>query len=279
MKIRKFSIKKIITIILVVFIFAGCIALLAVIGKNTDKKISSNSFSWGSIDSEGKFVESKASICTYEMFECQGLKVNSKFDAVSTYSIYFYDSDGKYLQCERNIDGKFDGDVPELAKYARISIDSPDGKDIKRLKINNLANKFKITVSRVQEYKYEGMENLYDDSRSTYGLTFVSDVVGDNLEYKDGEFMKVSEKIKVDKSYDTFDIYVKRNVNSDIYVVSFVCSSDKNIILTGASVNMNDVTPSKWYKLTVKVPDYEGDMYLATRMPKDTKCYIYGYND
>ena len=85
--------------------------------------------------------------------------------------------------------------------------------------------------------------------------------------------MKIADKKFVAVSYD---LYVKRPSQSDIWTVSFICSSEDNVILTGDSVDMTYVQPGEWVKMSVDVPDNDLDMFLTIRMPLNAECYIFG---
>ena len=73
--------RSIISGILLVASIVGILALAgSFFGKDT-KTISPTVFSVGGINEQGKHVDTKTSIYTKEMFECQGLSIEPDFEA------------------------------------------------------------------------------------------------------------------------------------------------------------------------------------------------------
>ena len=164
--------KSIISGILLVAIIAGVLALAgSLLGKET-KTISSTEFSVGGINAQGNYVESKTSIYTKDMFECQGLTIEPDFEATGTYKVFYYDSNKNFIGATNDLnaeDGVYTkGDKFVVAQYARIMItpDVPtddDGKEVEDFKIRfyevtSYANEYKITVSKKQDFK---LPNLF----------------------------------------------------------------------------------------------------------------------
>ena len=163
--------KSIISGILLVAIIAGVLALAgSLLGKET-KTISSTEFSVGGINAQGNYVESKTSIYTKDMFECQGLSIEPDFEATGTYQVFYYDSNKNFIGATDELnaeDGVYSlSNSPMYAKavYARIMItpDVPvdeDGDVVEDFKIRfyevaSYAGDYKITVNKDQKYKAE----------------------------------------------------------------------------------------------------------------------------
>ena len=163
--------KSIISGILLVAIIAGVLALAgSFLGKDT-KTISSTEFSVGGINTQGNYVESKTSIYTKDMFECQGLSIEPDFEATGTYQVFYYDSQKNFIDSTikyNSDEGVYKkGNTFGEAKYARIMItpDVPtddDGKEVEDFKIRfyevvGYANDYNITVDKKQNF------SLYSD--------------------------------------------------------------------------------------------------------------------
>lgn len=157
--------KSIISGILLVAIIAGVLALAgSLLGKET-KTISSTEFSVGGINAQGNYVESKTSIYTKDMFECQGLSIEPDFEATGTYKVFYYDSNKNFIGATDELnaeDGVYTrGDDFVNAQYARIMItpDVPvdeDGNEVEDFKIRfyevtSYASDYTITVNKEQK--------------------------------------------------------------------------------------------------------------------------------
>jgi hypothetical protein len=162
---RKINWKKIISIVLVGVLLVGAVAGLgSVFGKDT-KTISPTVFSVGGINDEGKHVDTKTSIYTKEMFECQGLSIEPDFEATGTYKVFYYDSHKNFMKATDAMsasNGAYTmGESVFGASYARVMItpDVPldeDGEAVEDYKIRfyevvGIANEYKITVDKKQD--------------------------------------------------------------------------------------------------------------------------------
>ena len=81
---RKFKWKNIISFVLVGVLLVGAVAGLGSVFNKDTKTISSTAFAVGGINEKGNYVESKTSIYTKDMFECQGLSIEPDFEATGT---------------------------------------------------------------------------------------------------------------------------------------------------------------------------------------------------
>ena len=122
--IKKRKIKSIVSAILAITIILGCAAGAVAIFGNKTKSISPT-FSAGSLDLAGQYVESTETLYTKELVDCLGLTVTPDFEYEGTYQIFWYNHDGIYLGCEEETSDTFNGTVPSIARYCRIVL-SPD---------------------------------------------------------------------------------------------------------------------------------------------------------
>ncbi|MGN1052233.1 MAG: hypothetical protein ACI4SH_02445 [Candidatus Scatosoma sp.] len=160
--------KIIITILLVVLclgIVGGGIAGIVKLtdsGKLDTKTISSTKFSVGGLDSNGKYMNTNASIYTKEAFECQGLEVSLDFDNEIEYQIYFYDQNNDFVHTTGKLSGAFVKDsVPFFAKYARIVVTPKNDEVVSTLEVAKYAGQLTVKVNREQGFK-NYTENLLD---------------------------------------------------------------------------------------------------------------------
>lgn len=152
--------KTIITILLVVLclgIVGGGIAGIVKLtdtGKLDTKTIASTKFSVGGLDSNGKYMNTNASIYTKEAFECQGLEVSLDFDNEIEYQIYFYDQNNDFVHTTGKLSGAFVKDsVPFFAKYARIVVTPKNDEVVSNLEVLKYAGQLTVKVNREQGYK------------------------------------------------------------------------------------------------------------------------------
>lgn len=177
--------KNVLIIALVVVLGVGAVAGIASIAKNETKTISSTVFKRGAIDLNGNYVESKTSIYTKDLIECQGLEIVPDFEATGNYQVFFYDVNKLFIGSTEIIDAHNGGvytkgeDFP-YAKYCRVVITPENEKDdygntiedweIKFYEVAGIANKFDITVNKKQ--KNIGEENLFDLCNVEIGCTY-----------------------------------------------------------------------------------------------------------
>ena len=282
---RKSKLKSILCGVLVVATLIGACAGIAAFAKKDTKTISSSLFSRGDLDENGIYVESDKSIYTKEAFGCIGLRVEPDFESKVSYDVYYYDYDERLIEARKGLSSVYDEDYP-LAQYARIVIHPEIPSDVseKDFKINfyevyGYANDLNITVDKKQDYLYDNCENLYIETLAIQDKTFDSSVHTGYVELEDSEYAKVSNEIAITGEYNTYDVYIRRSETSDIFLVSVIAASSDDKILVREAFDLKDLNAGEWCKMTIEVPEYEGDMYLIARMPKDAECYIFGYND
>lgn len=288
----KWNWKSILSIIVVIALLMGTLALvIGLTSGNNRTKIKSGAFSRGSLDSNGKYVDTKQSIYTKEAFGALGLRVEPDFEFVGTYDVFYYDYNDKFLESKTQLTGIYDEDYP-LAMMARIVIHPaiPSDENSKEFKIGWLevgsyVNQFDITVNSIQNWKYS-TENLYIDENALYDHNFnmgpnkndVQNDVGDNyMDLTEWSGVKVSEKIDLVDGCTRYDVFYRVNQRLDTHTFSIVASAD-GIILESIVKNILDVEAGKWMKVTLVLPDDSTADHLRLRMPNCTDCYVFGYN-
>ena len=167
MKLRRKT-KSIISGILLVAIIAGVLALAGSLLGSETKTISSTKFSVGGINEQGNYVDSKTSIYTKNMFECQGLSIEPDFEATGTYKVFYYDENKNFVGATDELkaeDGAYTkGNNYTIGKYARVMItpDVPVDEDgnaeedfkIRFYEVVRYADDYTITVDKKQNIKY-----------------------------------------------------------------------------------------------------------------------------
>lgn len=275
--------RSIIAAVLVIGAIIAACAGLAVMSKDDTQKIRASAFSRGDLDDKGIYVESDKSIYTKEAFGCIGLRVEPDFESKVTYDVYYYDYDERLIEARKGLSSVYDEDYP-LAQYARIVIHPVIPSDVseKDFKINfyevyGYANDLTITVDKKQNYLYENSVNLYIEENVQADTTFSTSESETTVELKEGVGVKTTEKIAVTGEYEYYDIFIRRTVQSDIFLVGVVADTTDKILVREA-YDLAGLAAGEWCKITIEVPEYEGDMYLISRMPSDADCYIFGYN-
>ena len=157
--------------------------------QNEDLKTIYPLFSIGTLNGNGEYVEADDTLYTKTAFECQGLKITLDFDNTIDYQIFYYDSEGEFLNSSGLITGnsnKF-ASVPDMATHARLTI-IPDwdkmGGDyefsknqvIKYTDIVKYTSQIKVEVNKTQ-YELVTLENSLDSLKTlkffyTSGMTW-----------------------------------------------------------------------------------------------------------
>ena len=125
--IKRLPWKDILVIVLVVALAAGALLGVGTALTNKTKKVSPLVFERGALDANGLHVESKTSIYTKDLIECQGLEIEPDFEVSGTYQVFYYDTNKQFLGASALMDSQTDGvynkgrEYP-LAKYCRIVI-------------------------------------------------------------------------------------------------------------------------------------------------------------
>ena len=149
---------------LIVGILGGLVALFG--EEKTTKKISP-SFSIGGLTSQGKYLETKESIYTKELFECRGLTITPDFESQVSYQVFFYNAEGEFIRATSKQTGEFNS-VPLLATHARLVVTPNDDTEIKFYEVNKYAKQLKIEVDLVQKVNFD---EIFDDVGNSNGST------------------------------------------------------------------------------------------------------------
>lgn len=156
-KLGKRSIKSILLTILSIMLCVGLVfGIGAAVIKNeeeTKKTISSYSFDYGNLSSDGIFVEDKAAIYTKEAISCKGLEVELKFENNIEYNIFFYQEDGSFLSATGFSRKSYTEDIPEGARTCRIVIRPIDDDSIAFYEIQTYAKQLTIKVDKNQRFE------------------------------------------------------------------------------------------------------------------------------
>ena len=161
---RKFKWKNILSFVLVGVLLVASVAGLGAVFNRDTKTISSTAFAVGGINEKGNYVESKTSIYTKDMFECQGLSIEPDFEATGTYKVFYYNANKNFIGATDELkaeDGVYTkGDTFAVARYARIMItpDIPTDEDgveeaefkIRFYEVTGYASDYKISVDKKQ---------------------------------------------------------------------------------------------------------------------------------
>lgn len=283
MKRRRINFKSILGIILIVILAFAVIGGIGSCTKDETDNVSMFTFERGDLDKNGEHVESKRAVYTKKAFECLGLKCTPDFDGHITYDVYYYDVNGAFIDSVTGITGTYNYDHP-FATHARVVIypdipedETEDDYEIPFYKVYSVANKLDITVSEKQTSKYNKTGNLVDSTKYT-SATFVSEQVGDKLEFVTPSLQKVTGKIT--SQYSKYDIYVKHSgIIPPDYTVSILVSDADDTIIAKDSVDLTNVEASEWVKMTIEVPrDHIGSSYLYVRIHAESDCFVFGYN-
>ena len=172
---RRIPWTDILIVILVGTMLIGGIAGITASVKNDQTTVSSTEFKRGALDANGLYVESKTSIYTKDLIECQGLEIEPDFEVSGTYQVFYYDVNKSFLVASELMDAQTDGvymkgnEYP-LAKYCRIVISpaAPVDEDgyvdedwkIKFYEVTSIANKYTIKVDKKQKMDLSGYDML-----------------------------------------------------------------------------------------------------------------------
>lgn len=156
--------KSIVCGILVVAVIIGACAVISVIAKKETKNISDFAFERGGLNDEGVFdPEIENAIFTENMFECMGLVIETDVKFTDSFEVFFYNYDGVFLSKTDSYTKTTRFDVPELAKYARVMINTEE--EVKWYEVNSLARKIDIKVNKEQEFALYNHFAIMEDQK------------------------------------------------------------------------------------------------------------------
>ena len=270
---RKLNLKSILSATLVCALLVGSVfGLTSVLGKK-EKTISPFAFSQGAVNEKGIYEESKTSIYTKELIECQGLTITPDFEASGTYQVFYYDENKNFIGATDDLnaeDGAYTkGNTFEIAKYARIMI-TPDvptdenGKKVEDFKIrfyevNGYAKDYTITVNKKQNFNFNNLFKLDTTMvNKAWGLNedYTLKVDDSNSDLATCEFIDVSK-------YDVVKMYVPLANASGPYMHIFVTEDHSYV---EHKVNYTGYTSCGNYAMyEFAVP--EGAQFFVTSLP------------
>ena len=190
----KISWKGILAAALSVLVVTGAIVgIVKLTGKDT-RSIGGGVFSVGGIDAAtGKATTSTVSIYTKDKIACQGLVIEPEFDSTSTYQVFFYNEDDKFVGSTAVRDDKFlTSELPACAQFARFVIYpstlGEDGKPIENFKVSffdvrEIANDLTITVNKEQPTPNAVASALKLDYSASLVYPPVSDILIEGAAY------------------------------------------------------------------------------------------------
>ena len=164
-KLKK-SWKSLVSVTLAGVALFGAIFGLVTLSKkiSADTKEIHPTFNVGAIDNQGNYMDSETSIYTKNLFECQGLSIEPDFEAIGTFSVYYYAQDKTFMGSTGNIkasDGVYSKkDSFSFAQYARIVISPAEDDQIRFYEVSGYADDYTITVNKDQKPNYENLENF-----------------------------------------------------------------------------------------------------------------------
>ena len=150
----KSVLKTVIIVALGVLVLVGAIFGIVKLVEfaNKETKTVSPSYVLGSLNEEGKYVASKDTLYTKNMFECVGLQTELDFDATVKYQIFFYNGNKDFITHTTWLADTYDT-VPSFAKYARIVIKPVDDDNISTFEKIKYQNQVTLTVLKDQSVK------------------------------------------------------------------------------------------------------------------------------
>lgn len=133
---------------------------------------------------DGKFEKSETTLYTKEAFECQGLEIKLEFDNYINYEVFYYMSNGNFIESSGLITDGYTAELPLFATHARIEI-TPNwaemGEDyqnaekqiVKWYETTKYASQIEVKVSKDQS-ALDYSNNLFENKN--IGKIFGGDV-------------------------------------------------------------------------------------------------------
>ena len=214
---RKFSWKKIISIVLAVLLSIAAIAgVSALVGYlKDDKKTIHPSFDQGCLDqTTGKYVECDDMIYTEDAFQAKGLEIKLDFNSTVKYQVFFYDEFNKFISASLVLTESQEFVVP-LNAYARVVIEPIWGEDaplepsIAWYEISKYADQLEIRVDKEQ--------SLRESDFTKYSLTESSSFV-----LHEGQTLTNTGAMSVSEEFDLYEFSLDSTV-TDGYALETDC--------------------------------------------------------
>lgn len=241
MKKNKF--KVLISIIVTILLIGGLVAVGIVLDNarhQSDKEgytVVTPTFTVGGLNVEnGNYLVTESSIYTKDMFECAGLIVTPEFDSKVTYTIFFYDEEGKFISATEDLKVEFNEELPEGATQCRIMVTpvwaesvAEENRVITALEVYGYSSDITIEVLLpVEENEVEIIEFTLDynsmvttTEKCEKGMTWA--------DWFDSEYGPTGDSLNMFSIEEESGIF-------------YFCGSS-------VAINMNDVIESKTYKL------------------------------
>lgn len=273
--------KKIILTIVVVILCLGAVGgsifgilKLTDTGKFDTKKISNTSFSVGGLDSNGKYMNTNASIYTKEAFECQGFEVNLDFDNEVEYQIYFYDQNNDFVHTTGKLSGAFVKDsVPFFAKYARIVVTPKNDDVVSKLEVNKYAKQLTVKVNREQGFK-NYTENLFSIAKTGTGIVYSTGE--ESTEVENAANMVVTNYVDVSAYKDALVFKTDRTmlVSTPLFLYDANKTWVKSVNISSVATCFESST-GFYYSIDLSKISGKEYTYVRTSMLQDTPVEFY----
>ena len=189
--------------------------------------------------------KSDTTLYTKNAFECQGLEIKLDFDNYISYEVFYYRSNGNFIESSGLITDGYTGELPLFATHARIEITpnwtemGEDYKDVEKqivkwYETTKYVSQIDVKVSNVQS-ALDYSANLFENKNP--GKVFGGDIT------KPSESSDFSSSAVVDvREYDKLFIVRKdSNKNLHAFVVYDEQGSSIEVVTSTAVVWENDV--------------------------------------
>lgn len=157
---RRYKVAKWAAITLAIIVVIGiCLSVVSALSQDT-KEIRP-SFTRGSLNEQGKVLESNTELVTKKYFKCRGLTITLDEDSDVTYQVFYFDKHEEFISSSEIITGDYDGEgMPENAVYARLVVmpDIDEDETLSWFGNFKYINQLTITVSRDQTIKKSSVE-------------------------------------------------------------------------------------------------------------------------
>lgn len=267
------------TLLIVCVCILALVAIFGVVSliNNNSGKVNA-SFSIGGLDKNGAYLETKSSIYTKEAFKCAGLDIDLAFDNNISYSLYFYDTNGKFMTSIKDLTTNFNDDVPVLAELCRVVVTPNADNEITWNEIAGYANQLTIKADTKSATSYSSDLLLVQNFENNGPHNNVNGVNYNDI-MNDSEYDWVNSKLIEIEDYST--IYLVVDFNDCTQSVRFYeFNADK------LSLSMIDVTPTSneciSYENGVIVFEYDVEnanvdtKYIAIDFIDECDVNIYG---
>ena len=258
----KTRITKIGTTFLAIVVLIGVIGItFAFFGEEKTTKKISPSFSIGGLKSDGKYLETKESIYTKELFECRGLTITPDFESQVSYQIFFYDAEGEFLEATPKLTGTFN-QVPDTATHARMVITPMNDEEVKFYEIRGYAKQLELVVSKNQKLPVADEPEIGDtgngDSSDTEGSTG-NEETNNNGSSTGGNNPSVDDNTSSgdDDSQDIVNLYKYQGIGNAVTEDGEVYTDENNDAIVAAFSEVIDVSDYEKIRIRITLEEYQ----------------------